>query len=151
MSVNFNELLSKPIEQDKKPPVKPPGTYTGNIQGYKFDVSKQQKTPFCRFTFNNIQPGEALMADDQKALQDEDGNSIDFSKWQPWVDFYLTDASRFRLREFLESLGLDISGRSYDSVLPETKGMSVLLEMTQSSSEDGKNIYTNVKSVQANI
>src|SRR5215831_16229366 len=121
MSVNFKDLLSRPVDSAKKPPTKPPGTYYGVISSYKFAESQKQKTPYVRFTFNNIQPGEDLLAGDQRALQDDEGNPIDFSKWTPYKDYFLTDDALYRLKEFLQSLGVETAGRSFDETIPEAK------------------------------
>jgi hypothetical protein len=146
MSVNFNDLLSRPVDSAKKPPTKPAGTYSATIQGYKFDVSPKQKTPFVRFTLNNLSPGEDIPPEN---CRDEDGNPIDFSKWTPTRDFYLTDDAIYRLKDLLQSLGIPTDGRSFGETIPETKGMPVMIQVVHATSEDGKSIYANVRDISA--
>jgi|SRR6516165_6852787 hypothetical protein len=140
---NFSHLLDKPIDSVKRPPVKPPGTYFGNIESYKFDESKNEKTPYVRFTFNNLQPGPDIHPDQ---LKDQDGESIDFSRWKPTRDFYLTENALYRLKEFLESLRVPTSGRSFTETIPESKGLPVILTVVQTPSNKpgSDDIYNNV-------
>jgi hypothetical protein len=147
MAVNFKDLLSRPVDSAKKPPTKPPGTYTGTIASHKFAESQKQRTPYVRFTFNNIQPGADILNGDQKALLDEEGDPIDFSKWTPYKDFFLTDDALYRLKDFLKSIGIDTSGRSFDETIPEARGRAVLINAVSQTSEDGTKIYTNVGEV----
>ena len=151
MAVNFKELLSRPVDSAKKPPTKPAGTYTGTIASHKFDESMKQKTPYVRFTFNNIQPGEDILNSDPRLVQDEDGNPIDFSKWSPYKDFYLTEDALYRLKEFLQSLGIDTAGRMFNDILPETKGMPVILTAVVTSSDDATRMYTNIGDVKGQL
>lgn len=131
MATNFSHLLSKPVESAKRPPTKPAGTYYGTVMNYKFDESKKERTPFVRFTFGNIQPGPDI---EPSQLKDADGEDIDLSKWQPHVDYYITDLALFRLREFLEGLGIPINGRSFEETIPETKNQPVILTVIQQPS-----------------
>ena len=147
MAVNFKDLLSRPVDSAKKPPVKPPGTYHGIVAEHSFAESARQKTPFVRFVFNNIQPGEDILNGDARLLKDEEGEPIDFSKWRPHKDFYLTDDALYRLREFLQSLGVETAGRSFQETIPETKGMPVILQAVSSTSDDGSRIFTNISDV----
>lgn len=146
MATNFSHLLSKPIDSVKRPPVKPPGTYHATIQSYKFDESKKERTPFVRFTFNNLQPGADIHPDQ---LKDSDGEDIDLTKWTPHSDFFLTEKALPRLREFIEALGLPTTGRSFEEVIPELKNLPVLLTVTQtpSNKEGSADIYNNVSEV----
>jgi len=146
MATNFSHLLDKPVDSVKRPPVKPSGTYFANIEGYKFDISKVEKTNFVRFTFNNVQPGPDIHPDQ---LRDSDGDLIDFSKWKPWRDFYLTDLALYRLSEFLVGLGIPVAGRSFNETIPETKGLPVILQIVQTPSNKpgDDSIYNNVTDV----
>ena len=144
--VDFNNLLSTNLDGVKRPPVKPAGTYLATISGYKFDVSPQKKTPYCRFEVVGISPGEDIEPDQMKS---EDGTPIDLSKWKPTFDFYLTPESMFRLKEFLEALGIQTQGRELKEVLPETKLMPVMFTCTLQQSEDGENFYNRTQDLKA--
>lgn len=140
MAVDYASLLSVPLDQIKRPPAKPAGTYIGVIESYKFDVSRQKKTPFVSFTISQLTPGPDV---DQTLLE-----GIDLSKWKPSKDFYLTEDALWRLKEFIESFpDIDSTGRQLNEILPELKGQMVQLEITQKPSDDGefmRNEYGNM-------
>lgn len=144
MSVNFQHLLSKPIDSVKRPVAKPAGTYFGQIIGHKFDESKQKKTPFVRFELGGVQPGPDI---DQSLLVDAEGQPLDLSKWHPYKDFYLTDDSLYRLKDFLDSLKINISGRQFGETIPETKGMPVQFDVTMEPASEGGGFYNNVGNI----
>lgn len=150
MSVDFSNLTSVNFDDVKRPAVKPPGTYHAVISDYKFDVSSQKKTPYVRFSFTGLSAGEDV---DQDLLKEEDGTPIDLTKWKPTTrglsDFYLTPESTFRLKEFLEELGVSTAGRSIGECLPETKGMPVLLTVSMKSNQDGTGFFNQIDKVDA--
>jgi len=114
--------------------------------GYKFEESREKKTPYVRFQFNNIQPGPDIQEDQ---LVDADGERLDLQKWNPHFDFYLTDASLFRLKEFIESCQIPTTGRAFDETIPELKGQPVLLTVVQTPSQKpgDDSIYNNISAV----
>lgn len=148
MSVNFQNLLSKPVDSVKRPTALPAGTYYARIQGHKFDESRQQKTPFVKFEFSDLQPGPDI---DAAQLKDGEGNAIDLSKKKLSRDYYLTDDAMYRLREALESLGIKVEGRSFGECIPETKGMPVQITvtMTPATGDNAKegDFYNNVSAM----
>jgi len=72
---------------------------------------------------------------------------VDLSKRAPRTDFYVTQDSLWRIKEFLASMGLDTDGRSLSEVIPEMVGGAVQLYITQRASADGQDIFNDVKSV----
>jgi hypothetical protein len=123
MAVDFSALLSKPLDEVKAPVPLPAGTYYGIIKEYKFDESPEKKTPFIRFTIQLTGAGDDVYV--------EEVASIEWSKKQLRKDFYLTEDALFRFKKFLETLGIDTVGKSFDSLIPETQGAKVLVEVTQ--------------------
>ena len=123
MAVDFKSLLSKPLDDVKAPVPLPAGTYYGIIKEYKFDESKEKKTPFIRFTVQLTGAGDDV--------EPSEVAEIDWSKKQLRKDFYLTEDALFRFKKFLESLGIETVGKSFDSLIPETQGANVLVEVTQ--------------------
>lgn len=144
-SVDFSNLLTTKLEDVKRPPVKPPGTYHGNIESYKFDKSSQKGTPYLRLTMNSVQPGEDV---DPEALKDEDGKPIDFTKYKPTADFYLTSDALWRLSEFIAGFNLsNAAGRQMNELIPELRGMPVTMTLSLKASDDGKGFYNRVESI----
>jgi hypothetical protein len=119
--VDFNALLSKPAEEFRRPPSLPAGSYFGTITEYKFDQTREKQTPYVRFTFKNLEAGPDIDSDDLQG--------IDVAKRSMSTDFYITEDALFRLREFLESLGIPASGRTLTEMIPESVGMSVQLDI----------------------
>ena len=135
----FTSLLSTDLGTVEKPKALPPGQYEGTIKEYKLDKSREKQTPFVRFTFNNISPG----ADMDPALL----VGVDFSKKSLNRDYYLTTDALWRIKDFLQSLGHNVSGKTIGEILPLTSGALVLIDVTQRNSPDGKEIYNDVKDV----
>jgi hypothetical protein len=144
--VDFSNLLSQPMDQIKRPPVKPAGTYHATIAEHKFGRSAKKGTPFVEFQFTGVQPGDDI---DPEQLKDTDGTPIDLSKWKPNTQFYLTQDSIFRLKEFIEVLQIPTKGRSMNEAIPETRGLPVLLTVSMKASEDGSQFFNRVEHVTA--
>lgn len=123
MVVNVKALLDRPVESAKKPSTKPPGAYSGVIASFKFDESSRKKTPFVRLTVKNCQPlvngKDGTPAIPPEALLEEDGTPMDLTKWSPYEDYYLTEDALYRVRELMESCGINIKGRSFSVTIPE--------------------------------
>lgn len=148
MSVDFSALLSEKLDDVKRPPVKPAGTYTAVITDFKLDTT-QKGIPYVQFNFSGVQPGEDI--DPEQLVVD--GERIDLSKWKPSTrglsNFYISPESKFRLKEFLEELGINTAGRTFNETLPETKGMPVLLTVSMQSTQDGSGFFNQIDRVRA--
>ena len=137
--VNFKDLLDKKVEDTERPKPVPVGTYRLQIQGHEFGRSSQKKTPYVRFSFKIVQPGE------DAEMSDLEG--INWGKKTLRDDFYLTEDAMYRLRDFLEkNLQLNGTGRSFDELLPETKNMELEAYISQNPSqkEGDDSIYNNI-------
>lgn len=141
---DFSNLLSVKADDIKRPPIKPAGTYHAMILGYEMGRSSQKKTPYVRFGFGGLQPGADI---DPASCVDSDGAPIDFSKWKPNIDFFLTPDSVYRLKEFLESLGIPSAGRELREMIPESRNLPVLLTVSVKPNEDGTGFFNRVEAV----
>lgn len=123
MALDFSQFMTRAAGQSKKPPTLEPGDYPGVVKSYELGVSKAKNTPFVRFHIAltgwapNVEPIEG----------------VDLSKRQMRTDFYLTDASLWRLDEFLRSMGIDLGSdsapRTYEETVPEAHGRDVVAEV----------------------
>lgn len=138
--VDFKALLSKPAADVKRPPALPPGTYPGIIANYKFDESREKKTPFVRFGLKITGPGEDVDAD---ALQ-----GIDLGKREQRRDFFLTEDAQWRLTEFMTSCGIDLSGKSIGEAIPELVNCPVLIGIIQRPGQNPEEIFNDVQTLQ---
>jgi len=120
---DFSQLLSKPLDEVKRPPALPAGTYYGTIKSYELGESSEKKTPYVRMHLTLSHAGEDV---DQADL-----NGIDLNKKQLRADFYLTQDADWRLKEFLESCHIDTKGRTFQSSLPDCVNAPVQMYVTQ--------------------
>ena len=123
MFVIFKVLLAVNLDDVKAPLALPEGTYHGNIASFEYGDNNKNKTPYVRFSLKFHSASDDV---DPKDLAD-----IDLSARKLSTDFYLTPDARFRLKDFLESLGLKTSGSTFDELIPEAVGQSVLAYVTQ--------------------
>ena len=72
---------------------------------------------------------------------------VDLSKKSFRSDFYFTPDSEWRLKDFIASLGIPTAGRTFGELIPECTGREVLLDISQRNSEDGTEVYNDVKKV----
>lgn len=138
---DFSKLLQKSVTSAERPKPKAPGSYNAVVKGHEFGESAQKKTPYVRFHLNNVSPGPEV---DQ---QENIANGIDLTKWTPYKDYFLTDDALYRLREFIESCGISVEGRSFNETIPEVVGKPVIFEcVNTTSAKEGKEatIFSNV-------
>lgn len=126
MTVDFAKLLSKPLDDVKKPPPLPHGTFMGIIAKYEFGDNNTNKTPYCRFDVKLTGAGPGIDPSDLEG--------IDLSKRSMRKDFYLTEDADWRLKAFIESLGINTQGRTFAETVPETLNLAVQAEMIQANS-----------------
>lgn len=131
MAVNFKELLSVNLDDVKAPVALPEGTYHGAITAFEYGDNNKNKTPYVRFTLKFHSAGEDVTPED---LAD-----IDLSSRKMTTNFYLTPDSRYRLKDFLVSLGMNTEGMSFDELIPEAVGQSVIAYVTQRFNPEAPN------------
>lgn len=134
---DFRERLSKPAASAKKPKALPAGSYHGFIDRREFGESAKKKTAQVTFFLNQLVPGEDV---DQAALAD-----IDMAKKELRTIYYLTDSSDYRVVELAQSCGLNTDGMSIAECIENVLKQPVLITVTQRNSEDGKDVYNDVK------
>lgn len=135
MTVNFNELLSTPLDTIERPKPLPAGTFEGVIARHEFGESNTKKTPFVRFWVQPTAVGEDV---DQSLME-----GIDLSKKILRREYYLTADALFRLKSFLESIGVSTTGRSLGEAIPDSTNARVLVQVTQRTADNG-DIYNDV-------
>jgi len=136
--VDFTSLLSKPAGEAKKPEALVAANYPGIVKSFEVGDNNKNKTPYVRFHLGLTSwPGEPQL--------DPDGKPIDLSKRQLRRDFYLTDDALWRLDEVLqEVMGIEINGRAYSEVLPETTGKQLLVEVQQYMNQQNNEVGNQV-------
>lgn len=135
MAVRFSELLSKNTDNVERPKPYPAGHYYGKLGKFTLGDQNQNKTPYVRFPVTAVSPGEDI--------DPADLEGINLGKKQFRSDFFLTEDAEYRLKEFLKSLGLNVQGRSFGEILPETPGADVYFELTSQPSDREEGVFVN--------
>lgn len=139
---DFSRLLETPMDDIKRPPPMPAGTYNGLISKYTLDKTKSEKrTPYVQFNINLTSPGMDIPSG---ALE-----GIDIAKRPQEYSFYLSPDAQWRLKEFLASCGIETAGRSLGACIPEAMGREVLVELVHSPNKKDPNgpPYVNVNNL----
>lgn len=128
-TVDFRTLLQTPMDTIEKPKPLPAGTYHGVVARHEFGESSQKKTPYVRFW---LQPLSAADDVDPAMLE-----GVDLSKKLLRRDYFLTTDALFRLKAFLDSVGVNTTGRSLGEAIPDSTNARVLMQVTQRTADNG--------------
>ena len=107
---NFSSILDEAPTEVNRPKALPTGTYIFVVGRWEEGKSSQKKTPFVKFSMRPI-VAEADVDQDEltEALTGADGTVNDISSKTMSLTFYTTPDAIYRLDEFHEHCGLDIS------------------------------------------
>lgn len=133
---DFSSLLRKPAGEAKKPEALPAGDYPGVIKSFELGDQNKNHTPYVRFPL-----GLTAWPD---SVDESDRGDTDLSKRSLRRDMYLTEDALWRLDELIKGLGIDMTGRSYEEVLPELVGQQVLVEVQQYMNQTNNEIGNQV-------
>ena len=143
--VDLSTLLGQEVEKAERPKPLPVGTYRMLIGSHKFGESSKKKTPFVEFSLTFVEPQADVNTEQLAAVEEQKP----LGERELQATFYLTDSARYRLREFMEELGLEIGGgRTFQDVIPETRGHMVDVYIKHSFSDEG-NAYAEIDSFKA--
>lgn len=124
---DFNTLLSAPVDSFVKPPLMPRGTYRGTIVKHEYGKSTKKQTPYVEFTARVDEAGDDIVRTDLEGVRFE-GRTFSES-------YYLTPDAMYRLKEFLQSLGIKTEGRSVGEAIPDSAGGQVLMFVEHAPSQ----------------
>lgn len=128
---NFSSILDQQASDIEPPKNLPVGSYVCLVDGrHETGESSQKKTPYVRFT---LRPTEAMEDVDQEALEEAGGIGSQTIR----ADFYLTENSAYRLKEFLEHCGIDSEGRTIRQMLDDAPGSTVIATIRHEMANDG--------------
>ena len=126
MTINMKELLSKPVDDVKRPPPMPTGTYYGIISGYKYvetawvNNETGEKDAQVRYSIRNLDP---------QGIDESLFEEIDLTKVGLNADLPLTGGNEYVTKEFLENLGVDTHGKGWMEICPEAVGQEVMFDV----------------------
>lgn len=136
---NFASILDEaPTEIDRPKPI-PTGTYLCRVQGTPtYDKSSKKGTPFVQFTLKPISAEEDVDEDDLQEMGGLDNKTLRLT-------FYLTEDAVYRLDEFHEHCGLDLTeSASRRSRNDEVVNAEVRALVKHRPSEDGQTVYAEI-------
>ena len=136
---NFGALLDTPPSETERPKPMPAGTYVAMVQGLpRMDKSAKKQTEFVEFTLKLLSAGEDVDAEELAAMGGIANKTIKDI-------YYLTDASLWRLKDFLTNCGIDVDNiSSYRVALEETAGQQIGVVIKHEASQDGQSIFARV-------
>ena len=136
---NFSSILDEaPTEIDRPKPL-PAGTYLCVIAGApEYGKSSKKGTDFAQFTLKPMQAEDDVDEDELAEAGGVDGKTLR-------TTFYLTEDAVYRLDEFHEHCGIDISKKaSRKTRNDEVVNAHVRVVVKHRTSEDGSRIYAEV-------
>jgi hypothetical protein len=142
---NLASLLNKPADDVKRPVALPDGTYYGIIQGHEFIESSQKKTPGVQYNIQVTHPHEDVDMSDY--VDEKTGEALDPREKKMKTIFYLSEGALFMFTDFVESLGIETSGRSIGELVPLPTGQPVQMDVIRKPNKDGTGFYNELKKV----
>lgn len=101
----FEEILSMPSHEVKRPPPMPPGVYLCSVQSSREGESTNKKTPYIEYTLKPLQPYKDV---DEDELEQSGGLENRTLR----ATFYVNEGEQpWRLRKFLDDCGLEGGGK----------------------------------------
>ena len=126
---DFKKLLSKQVDEIKRPPEPPPGTYYGTIVGHKF-----REAPWANKTTGEkeAQVEFAIRITHWDAdVNDDEANAASTKGKLVYSAFSIDDGQEWPLKMFLDALGVATAGSTLDSTIPQTTNASVMFTLSQ--------------------
>lgn len=130
--VDFSKLLSKPMGEAKAPKALPVGDYQGIIRSHEIVEAPKDRDYDMIVRFHGTYSAWPDDTDEQDRVEDrgsEGPQPIDLSKRRWRRDFYSHRLDQ--LDTFMKSVGIAADGRSYQELLGETHGVTVVVEVQQ--------------------
>lgn len=135
----FESILDTPADAVERPKPLPAGTYDAIVKGLpEYGESTQKKTPFARFTLAIQSAGEDVDLEELETIGGIGDKTIRST-------YYTTPDALFRLTDFLDHCGIDLGDKTIRQAIDETPNCSVRLVVSHRASEDGQQIFAEVK------
>ena len=132
--VDFTKLLDKSADDVERPAPLPQGSYITTITGYRGVESGQKKTPGVEIDMQIVAPGEDVDAEAYAQVKNPQERVLK-------TQFWLTEDSMFRLKDFLEKAGFETAGKTFSSMLAEIAGHQVIAIVTHRMGQDGESVF----------
>ena len=140
---SFQDVLNKPAAEIEPPKALPVGTYLCLVDGQPEITQRGKNNNYCAIF--KLKIAQAQPDVDQQALQETlKGGSLQDKRLNHTL--WITDDAAWRLDQFLaEHLGIEKGKKTLGEMVPEAAGRQVYVTIGHRASEDGKQIYAEVK------
>lgn len=136
---SFESILDTPANDVERPKPLPAGTYDAVVKGLpEYGESSQKKTPFVRFTLGITSAGDDVDEDELAEIGGIADKTIKST-------YYTTPDALFRLTDFLEHCDVDLTDKTVRQGIDETPNSAVRIVVSHRASEDGQQIFAEVK------
>lgn len=130
-NVDFSAILNKKVNEVEAPASFPAGSYNMVVLGYTTGTSQKKNTPYIEFEFGVQSPNEDVDMDEYNKIKNPAERHLK-------TQFYITEESLFRLKDFLKACGIDVEcDRTLNELLPEATGTTVVGIIKKELAQDG--------------
>jgi hypothetical protein len=139
---SFTSILDRAPSEIEKPKPLPVGSYITQLVGQpRIDKSAKKQTEFREFTHKILSAGEDVDEDElAEYLGDRKITEMTMKN-----TYYITEASVWRLKEFLEHCGIDLDAvESLNEALDETPGKQVGIFVNHEPAQDGSSFFARI-------
>jgi hypothetical protein len=140
---SFSSILNRAPSEIEKPKPLPQGSYTTILVGQpRIDKSAKKQTEFREFTHKILAAGEDVDADE---LETYLGDSKKLTEVLVKNTYYITEGSIWRLKEFCEHCGLDLTDyETLAQAIEATPGCQVGVYINHEPSQDGTSVFARI-------
>lgn len=135
---NFQSILDEAPTEVLVPPPMPVGTYLCIVSGYEYGESNQKKTPFVQFQLRPVAASEDVDEEELAEIGGLDGKTLR-------TTYYLTEDAAYRLDEFHEHCGVNLSEAAKRSSRNDMViNAEVMAVVKHGQSKDGSRTFAEV-------
>lgn len=143
---NFQDILSKPSASIEAPKALPVGTYLCIVDGQpEFAKIGKNQTDCINFSLKPVQAQGDVDQTQLQAALNVNGAISALADKKIRHRLFVTEDSVWRLKQFLDNCGVEEGSKSLGERIPEVMGKQVLVTMGHRASEDGTQIFGEVK------
>jgi hypothetical protein len=136
---SFGSILDEPAQDAERPPNLPRGHYHTSVASFREDKSSQKGTEFIEYGLKIVEPLDDVDEEELEEFGDTRNHVIP-------VRFYLTEKSKYRLKEFLEHCGVDLSdGKSFKQAIPEAVNCEIVAQVIHEPLQSGEGVMARVR------
>lgn len=140
---NFQDILNKPATEIEAPRPLPVGTYLCLVDGMpEHKKMGKNETDCFEFNLKFMQQGQDV---DQNALQEAlKGKALSDRSIKHRL--FITEDAVWRMKKFLtDDLGIEAGTRGLGAMIPEAMGKQVMVSIGHRPSDDGQQLYMDIK------